>query len=36
EMVRLDLEYAKARSLRLDMKILLRTPRAVITGAGAY
>ncbi len=36
EMVRLDLEYAKARSLRLDLKILLRTPRAVITGAGAY
>ncbi len=36
EMVRLDLEYAKARSLRLDFKILLQTPRAVITGAGAY
>lgn len=36
EMVRLDLEYAKTRSLRLDMKILLRTPRAVITGTGAY
>ncbi len=36
EMVRLDLEYAKSRSLRLDLKILMRTPRAVITGAGAY
>ncbi len=36
EMVRLDLEYAKAQSLRLDLKILLQTPRAVISGAGAY
>ncbi len=36
EMVRLDLAYANARSLRLDLKILWQTPRAVISGAGAY
>ncbi|HET7573641.1 MAG TPA: sugar transferase [Solirubrobacterales bacterium] len=35
EMVRLDLRYAKARSLWLDVKILLATPRAVIGGKGA-
>jgi exopolysaccharide biosynthesis polyprenyl glycosylphosphotransferase len=35
EMVRLDLRYAKARSLWLDLKILLATPRAVIGGKGA-
>jgi lipopolysaccharide/colanic/teichoic acid biosynthesis glycosyltransferase len=35
EMVRLDLEYARAWSLGLDMKILLRTPWAVISGNGA-
>jgi lipopolysaccharide/colanic/teichoic acid biosynthesis glycosyltransferase len=36
EMVRLDLEYAKSRSLLLDLKILFQTPRAVLSGAGAY
>ncbi len=36
EMVRLDLEYAKTKSLLLDLKILLQTPRAVISGSGAY
>jgi exopolysaccharide biosynthesis polyprenyl glycosylphosphotransferase len=36
EMVRLDLRYAKEWSPWLDLKILLRTPRAVIVGAGAY
>jgi exopolysaccharide biosynthesis polyprenyl glycosylphosphotransferase len=36
DMVRMDLEYAKAWSLRLDIKILLQTPRAVLTGSGAY
>lgn len=36
EMVRLDLEYSKSRSLLLDLKILLQTPRAVLSGAGAY
>ena len=36
EMVRLDLMYAKSWSLGLDLKILLKTPRAVFSGAGAY
>jgi lipopolysaccharide/colanic/teichoic acid biosynthesis glycosyltransferase len=36
EMVRLDLQYAKSWSLLLDLKILWRTPRAVISGEGAY
>jgi lipopolysaccharide/colanic/teichoic acid biosynthesis glycosyltransferase len=35
EMVRLDLRYARTRSLWLDLKILLATPGAVITGKGA-
>jgi lipopolysaccharide/colanic/teichoic acid biosynthesis glycosyltransferase len=35
EMVRLDLQYAKSRSLWMDIKILLATPRAVISGKGA-
>jgi len=33
EMVRLDLQYAKSWSPWLDVKILLRTPRAVFRGA---
>jgi lipopolysaccharide/colanic/teichoic acid biosynthesis glycosyltransferase len=33
EMVRLDLQYAKGWSPWLDIKILLRTPRAVFRGA---
>lgn len=36
EMVRLDLNYAKAWSIWLDLKILLRTPMAVVSGDGAY
>jgi lipopolysaccharide/colanic/teichoic acid biosynthesis glycosyltransferase len=36
EMVRLDVRYAMQRSLWLDLKILLLTPRAVILGEGAY
>jgi exopolysaccharide biosynthesis polyprenyl glycosylphosphotransferase len=36
EMVRLDIRYAKTWSLGMDLKILLRTPRAVIWGDGAY
>ncbi|HEY8549366.1 MAG TPA: sugar transferase [Vicinamibacterales bacterium] len=36
EMVRMDLAYARHRSLWLDLRILLATPRAVITGKGAY
>ena len=33
EMVRLDIQYIKKQSLWLDLKILLRTPRALIKGA---
>jgi lipopolysaccharide/colanic/teichoic acid biosynthesis glycosyltransferase len=36
DMVRLDLQYAQRWSLWLDLKILLRTPRAVLSGDGAY
>ena len=36
EMVRLDLNYAKAWSVWLDLKILSRTPMAVVSGDGAY
>ncbi len=36
EMVRLDLRYARTWSLWLDLKILLQTPAAVISGDGAY
>jgi exopolysaccharide biosynthesis polyprenyl glycosylphosphotransferase len=35
EMVRLDLRYARSWSLWLDLKILLRTPWAVVLGEGA-
>lgn len=35
EMVRLDIRYARSWSLWLDIKILLQTPRAVISGSGA-
>jgi lipopolysaccharide/colanic/teichoic acid biosynthesis glycosyltransferase len=35
EMVRLDLRYARMRSLWVDLKILLRTPGAVFGGKGA-
>ena len=35
EMVRLDLAYVRQRSFWVDIKILLRTPRAVISGNGA-
>jgi len=35
EMVRLDLAYARTRSLWTDLRILLRTPRAVLSGNGA-
>jgi lipopolysaccharide/colanic/teichoic acid biosynthesis glycosyltransferase len=33
DMVRLDLQYAKSWSPWLDLKILLRTPKAVVAGA---
>lgn len=36
EMVRLDLRYSRTFSLLSDFKILLETPRAVISGNGAY
>jgi lipopolysaccharide/colanic/teichoic acid biosynthesis glycosyltransferase len=36
EMVRLDLQYARTWSIWLDLKILLQTPAAVISGDGAY
>ena len=36
DMVRLDLEYARMWSVRLDLKILIQTPRAVLFGGGAY
>ncbi len=35
EMVRIDLRYAGSRSFWLDLKILLDTPRAVLSGRGA-
>jgi lipopolysaccharide/colanic/teichoic acid biosynthesis glycosyltransferase len=35
EMVRLDLRYARGRSVWADIKILLATPAAVINGKGA-
>jgi len=35
EMVRMDIEYIERRSLWLDLKILLLTPRAVISAKGA-
>jgi lipopolysaccharide/colanic/teichoic acid biosynthesis glycosyltransferase len=36
EMVRLDLRYAKSWSPWLDIRILMRTPRAVLMGEGAH
>jgi lipopolysaccharide/colanic/teichoic acid biosynthesis glycosyltransferase len=36
EMVRLDLRYAMSWSPWLDIRILIRTPLAVIKGSGAY
>jgi exopolysaccharide biosynthesis polyprenyl glycosylphosphotransferase len=36
DMVRLDLRYAQEWSLWLDLVILVRTPRAVLSGEGAY
>jgi len=36
EMVRLDIRYARTWSPWLDIKILMRTPRAVLFGEGAY
>ncbi|GEM_PF-344881 len=36
EMVRLDLSYVRSWSLGLDFRILMETPRAVLSGEGAY
>jgi lipopolysaccharide/colanic/teichoic acid biosynthesis glycosyltransferase len=36
DMVRLDLRYLRGWSVMLDLKILLRTPRAVLKCKGAY
>jgi lipopolysaccharide/colanic/teichoic acid biosynthesis glycosyltransferase len=36
ETLRLDLTYVDSWSLRLDLSILARTPRAVLRGDGAY
>jgi lipopolysaccharide/colanic/teichoic acid biosynthesis glycosyltransferase len=36
DMVRLDLQYARTCSLWLDVKILLKTPGAVLSGEGAF
>ena len=36
DMVRLDLKYARAWSIWLDLKILAQTPAAVIQGQGAH
>ena len=36
DMVRLDLQYVHHWSLWLDIQILIRTPRAVLSGDGAY
>jgi lipopolysaccharide/colanic/teichoic acid biosynthesis glycosyltransferase len=36
DMVRLDVRYCQSWSIWLDVKILLATPRAVLSGDGAY
>lgn len=36
DMVRMDLRYARKWSLWMDLKIVLQTPRAVLSGDGAY
>jgi lipopolysaccharide/colanic/teichoic acid biosynthesis glycosyltransferase len=36
EMVRLDLQYARDWTIWMDIKILLKTPKAVVSGDGAY
>lgn len=36
EQVKLDVEYIETQSLRADVRLLLKTIPAVITGRGAY
>jgi lipopolysaccharide/colanic/teichoic acid biosynthesis glycosyltransferase len=35
EMIRLDCDYVRRQSLRLDLKIMLMTPGAILSGKGA-
>ena len=35
EMVRMDIKYANTRSLWVDLKILMQTPGAMLSGRGA-
>jgi lipopolysaccharide/colanic/teichoic acid biosynthesis glycosyltransferase len=35
EMVRIDIRYAKARNVWLDLKIMLQTPAVMFFGRGA-
>jgi lipopolysaccharide/colanic/teichoic acid biosynthesis glycosyltransferase len=34
--VRLDVNYIESQSMRRDIQILARTPKAVVFGSGAY
>ncbi len=36
EMVRMDLQYVRTQSVWLDLKILIKTPIAVVSGDGAF
>ncbi len=36
EMVRIDIEYSREKSILLDLKILMMTPLVVLRGKGAY
>ncbi len=36
EMVKMDIEYARRKSIILDLKLLLKTPLTVLSGKGAY
>lgn len=36
EWMELDVEYVRSRSLWLDLKLLIKTPAAVLTGRGAF
>ena len=36
EMVRLDLRYARSHSVWTDLKIIIATPKAMISGKGAH
>jgi lipopolysaccharide/colanic/teichoic acid biosynthesis glycosyltransferase len=35
DMVRMDIRYSRARNLWLDLKIMIQTPAAMISGRGA-